>query len=623
MCGLIGAASTVPIKDNRWFLVGRDRMSHRGPDNTGEWCSEDQRIYLGHRRLSIIDLSPLGNQPMHIKERGLSIVFNGEIYNFIEIRQQLQSRGHVFRTESDTEVLLASYAEWGEECLKYFNGAFVFALFDSQQQKLFIARDRAGEKPLFYYLDNKALFFSSELKALLTNHALKRKIDMESLDYYLTFGFIPGKRCILTGYQKLPPAHALIYNIKSGVLKVWRYWQLPEFDATIKNINESSLVNELEFILEDAVKKQLLADVPVGILLSGGLDSSLITAMAIRHSDKVRTFSVGMPGHGCLDETLYSRKIASHFKTNHTELMINIENINITELIPKLVCHFDEPIVDSSMIPTYLLCKEVKKYCTVALGGDGGDELFGGYDHYSRLIKMQQYSKYFPIFLKNFLSYFADQYLPIGFKGRNYLKNFNLDLKKELPFIASYFDLNTRIKLMSRFKNYSFIADSAPSVFTYKTKDILEQATRMDFHNYLAEDILVKIDRTSMANSLEIRSPFLDYRLIEFAFKKVPSFYKVNSNIKKILLKKLGAQILPKDFNFNRKQGFSIPLQQWLTAGPIRDYFWETLTSKDCLFEPKIIRSLFNGNSYGRNNSERLFCLVQFQIWFKTFNVSF
>ena len=394
------------------------------------------------------------------------------------------------------------------------------------------------------------------------------------------------------------------------------------FEDKINDINEISLVNELESILEDSVKKQLVADVPVGILLSGGLDSSLVTAMAARHSNQIQTFSVGFPGHGNLDETIHARKISSFFKTKHTELKINI-NINTIDLLPKLINHFDEPMVDTSMFPTYLLSQEVKKHCKVALGGDGGDELFGGYNHYQRLLRMQHYLKYIPKFSTHFLSSFAKQFLPTGFKGRNYFRNANLDLKSGLPLIASYFDKDERYKLMGRNLGYSATADSIRLALIPKTQNLLTRATFMDFENYLSEDILVKVDRASMAHSLEIRSPFLDYRLIEFAFKKVPSNLKTTTKKKKILLKKLASRVLPANFDLKRKQGFCIPLKEWLKKGLIRDHFQDTLTSKDCIFDRETIMSLFDGQDKGRNNGERIFALVQFELWRKHYKAYF
>jgi asparagine synthase (glutamine-hydrolysing) len=304
MCGIVGIASSTPEPQRAWLTIGRDAMTHRGPDDAGEWWSADGRVGLAHRRLSIIDLSPAGHQPMHDAPGELSIVFNGEIYNFAELREELITLGHNFRSHSDTEVILAAYREFGTECLSRLNGMFVFALFDARQQTMFLARDRAGEKPLFYHQANGVLQFASELKALLADPALPRRIAPEALDCYLAMGYVPGDRCMLQGFNKLSPAHALLFDLQTGRAKVWRYWQLPELEAAAQGtVDEASLLNELEALLEDAVRRQMVADVPVGVLLSGGVDSSLITAMAVRASIQVQTFYIGFPGHGKLDET--------------------------------------------------------------------------------------------------------------------------------------------------------------------------------------------------------------------------------------------------------------------------------------------------------------------------------
>ena len=620
MCGLIGFCSTNFLNSAFWLRDASDVLIHRGPDDTGLWISPDGRVGLAHRRLSILDLSPLGKQPMHLIERGLSIAFNGEIYNYVGLRRELEQMGHSFRSHSDTEVLLAAYAEWGTDCLTRLNGMFAFAIYDAQHQQMFLARDRAGEKPLFYRLDGATLYFASELKALLNNPNLPRQIDPEALDCYLAMGFVPGERCILQGYNKLPPAHAMTFDLRQGLTHIWRYWQLPELDFDAETHDEESLLNELEALLEDAVGKQMVADVPIGVLLSGGIDSSLITAMAVRHSNQVRTFSIGFPGHGKLDETPHARMIARHFGTEHTEL---VAEPTTADLLPILARQFDEPMVDSSMFPTWLVSHLVRQHCTVALGGDGGDELFGGYNHYSRLLWMQQRLGYIPSFVRRGIAQVAENVLPVGFKGRNYLQGLDMDLNHSVPLIASYFDRTTRRKLMRGHIAHPLVAEAIRNARIPRQGDLLQRATRMDFYDYLAEDILVKVDRASMLNSLEVRAPLLDYRLIEFAFGKVPSHLKTTNTNKKILLKRLCARVLPPEFDKQRKQGFSIPIAEWLKAGAFRELFWDTLSSADCMFDTATVQGLLKGQDQGRNNGERLFALVQFELWRKAYNVNF
>lgn len=621
MCGIVGIASTKPQAQRAWLNLGRDAMAHRGPDDAGEWWSVDGRVGLAQRRLSIIDLSPAGHQPLHDTSGALSIIFNGEIYNFAELRDELTAKGHGFRSHSDTEVILAAYCEWGTECLEKFNGMFAFGLFDVRQQTVFLARDRAGEKPLFYHQANGVLRFSSELKALLADTALPRRIDPTALDCYLAMGYVPGDRCMLQGFNKLPPAHALLFDLQTGQTKIWRYWQLPELEAiSSKPLNEAALLDELEALLEDAVRRQMVADVPVGVLLSGGVDSSLITAMAVRSSSQVQTFTIGFPGHGKLDETEHARLIARHFGTRHTELMAEDAT---ADLLPRLARQFDEPMVDSSMIPTFLVSQLVRQHCTVALGGDGGDELFGGYGHYSRLQWMQRKFGSIPRPLRNGIALVAEKLLPVGVKGRNWLQGLGVDLDNGLPLIASYFDAFTRGRLFAAQSDLCAQAEKVLRSRVPMHPDLLQRATRMDFANYLAEDILVKVDRASMLNSLEMRAPLLDYHLIEFAFGKLPSHLKATAKDKKILLKRLAARVLPPEFDSQRKQGFSIPLGEWLKGGAYRELFNEVLHDPACSFDAGMVGSLLRGQDRGHSNAERLFALVLFELWRREYGVIF
>lgn len=618
MCGIVGICSAAPIANRDWLAVGRDAMMHRGPDDAGEWWSADGRVGLAQRRLSIIDLSPAGHQPMHDALGALSIVFNGEIYNFADLRDELIARGHGFQSHSDTEVVLAAYREWGTQCLARLNGMFAFALYDARQQTAFLARDRAGEKPLFYHQAGGVLRFASELKALLADSTVPRRIDPSALDCYLAMGYAPGDLCILHGFNKLPPAHAMAFDLRTGVSKVWCYWQLPQCTEG-EGVNEVDLLDELETLFEDAVRKQLVADVPVGVLLSGGVDSSLITAFAARATRHVKTFTIRFPGHGALDETEHARLIARHFDTEHIELEAQPAS---AEMLPTLARQFDEPMVDSSMIPTCLVSGLVRRHCTVALGGDGGDELFGGYGHHSRLLWMKNRLGGIPLPLRRGISQAAEKLMPVGLKGRNWLQGLGVDLDNGLPLIASQFDAGTRRRLMAARPGWGTVAEGIIKKCIPASTDLLQRATRMDFRNYLPEDILVKVDRASMLNSLEVRAPMLDYRLIEFAFGKVPSRLKATPHEKKILLKRLTQRALPPDFDRRRKQGFSIPLGAWLKDGPFRELFHDVLLAPDCMFESHVVRGLLGGMDKGRSNGERLFGLVMFELWRREYDVS-
>jgi asparagine synthase (glutamine-hydrolysing) len=614
MCGLVGVASRCAQTSRQWLALGNREIQHRGPDDSGEWWSAHHKVGLAHRRLSIIDLSPIGHQPMLDATGSFTIVFNGEIYNYRELQTELHQLGYVFKSSGDTEVILAAYQAWGLECLSRLNGMFAFALFDAAKQRVFLARDRAGEKPLFYHCTADTVHFASELKALFANPALPRQINPEAIGAYLGMGYVAGAQCLLDGYQKLPPAHAMTFDLETGLRNVWRYWQPPQFSLSggSAELNDDELLNELEVLLEAAVRRQMVADVPVGVLLSGGVDSSLITAMALRATSKVKTFTVGFPGHGALDERQHARLIAGHFGTEHVELEAPTVSVDILQ---KLARQFDEPIVDSSMIPTYLVSQLVRQHCTVALGGDGGDELFGGYVHYSRLLWMQQRLGKIPLQLRKLLALGAEALLPVGFKGRNWLQGLGVDLDHGVPLIASYFDTTARRALLPDLVSTAPNRLSALDQPLLPNADLLQRATRFDFQHYLAEDILVKVDRASMLNSLELRAPFLDVPLIEFAFGKVPSRLKATAQDRKILLKRLTAKVLPPQFDRQRKQGFSIPLANWLKQGLFRDLFHSVLLDSNCMFDRQTVQGLLHGQDQGRNNSERLFALTLFELW--------
>lgn len=610
MCGILGQVRRAGASDREALAGGLACMAHRGPDDEGVWQSPDRRVVLGHRRLAIIDRSPGGHQPMVDVFASTVIVFNGEIFNYRELRDELREAGHAFRTASDTEVLLAGYREWGVDFVRHLNGQFAFALFDTARQRLVLARDRAGEKPLFYRIGDDELRFASELKGLLVAPGVARNIDPASLDCYLAMGYVPGDRCILRGINKLPPAHAMTFDIESGVSKVWRYWSLPQFDES-SGADEETLLPELERVLEDAVQRQLVADVPVGVLLSGGVDSSLLTAMAVRSAPGVMTFTIRFPGFGSFDETEHARLVARHFGTTHIELEAEPTS---ADLLPVLARQYDEPVVDSSMIPTFLVSRLVRQHCTVALGGDGGDELFGGYDHYDRLLRLHRFVRPIPRPLRRVAAAASSALLPIGFRGRNWLGAIGADFDTDVPRFDTYFDAPVRRRLMAS-PHWMTPAERIRQRRVPRVADLLQRVTRMDFENLLPEDMLVKVDRASMLASLEVRAPFLDHRVIEFAFGRVPSALKSTISDRKILLKKLARRVLPPEFDSKRKQGFSIPLARWLEGGAWADAFHDVLLARDATFDRRTVTGLLTGQRRGRNNSERLFCLAFFELW--------
>ena len=620
MCGIVGIGSRRVIEDFSWLSAASGSLAHRGPDEKGLWVSENRTAAFAHRRLAIIDLSSAGHQPMVDQTGDLCIAFNGEIYNHPELRVELEHAGYQFQSHSDTEVLIAAYREWGSGCAERLNGMFAFAIYDKRAQSIFMARDRAGEKPLFYRIHDGRLVFASELKALMCDPEFTARLDPLAFECYLSFGYVPGDQCILQGVNKLPPAHALTFHLKKNLCRVYRYWNLPSTPEPGDCASDEELVCELERLLEASVRRQLVADVPVGVLLSGGIDSSLTTAMAARSSSKVKTFTVCFPGHGSFDETRHARLIARHFGTEHVELQAERSTV---EFMPLLARQFDEPMVDSSMIPTYLVSRLVRQHCTVALGGDGGDELFGGYGHYNRLLWLQRQLGWIPRSVRMLVSNAATVVLPLGFKGRNWLQALGTDYGGGLPLIATYFDLPSRRHLMAGKFGASGGEERVRRDRIPEESCLLQRATRMDFQNYLPEDILVKVDRASMLNSLEVRAPWLDHNIIEFAYGKVPSSLKATRSAKKILLKRMVKRVLPPEFDVHRKQGFSIPLASWLREKEWSEFFRQVLVgSQTSLFAKDYVSKLFVGQARGYSNSERLFALVMFELWRREYKIA-
>ncbi len=621
MCGIVGIASTSAVAQRQWLARGRDTLHHRGPDDAGEWWLADGRVGLGHRRLAVIDLSAAAHQPMLARDGAACIVFNGEIYNFQELRASLMALGHAFQTRSDTEVILAAWRQWGSECVERLHGMFAFALFDLPSRQLLLARDRAGEKPLFYRLDGGTLRFASELKALLADPQVPRLLDREALDCLLLDGFVTGEQCILQGFNKLPAAHALSFDLDTGRIRRWRYWRPPPLtpEAEAGTLSADLLVDELYTLLQAAVTQQLVADVPVGVLLSGGVDSSLVTAVAARQVNRLKTFTVRFPGDGRFDETEHARLIARHFGTEHMELEAEPSTI---DALPLLARQFDEPLVDSSMLPTWLVTRLVRRHCTVALGGDGGDELFGGYTHYDRLLRLHAHSRWVPQSLRGMVARAAARHLEPGTRGRNWLQVLDTDWKRSVPVVASLFDLELRRRLLAGQAGWPWVAELRRALRMPVAGDLVQRMTRLDFQYYMVEDILCKVDRASMLNSLEVRSPLLDTSVLNFAFGRVPSRYKTTQHDRKILLKRLTARLLPAEFDRERKQGFSVPINRWVRSGPWRDYFREVLLAPEQrLFDHGFVEQLIAGNARGRFNGERLFGLVMIELWRREYRI--
>ena len=571
MCGIVGYAGRPGALTTDLLAAMRDTMTHRGPDASGIWSSSDGSVVLGHLRLAILDLSPTGAQPME-NSRGTNIVvFNGEIYNHEELRRELAAGGVHFRGRSDTEVLLAAYDAWGERCVERLRGMFAFAIYDQTRRNLFIARDRAGEKPLYWAEHRGGLVFTSELKALMADSKFPRRLSPEGLAYYLSFGYVPADKCILEGVHKLMPAHFLSWNLAGGAPQIRRYWDIPPTRPdTTSSVDE--LRDELQHLLTAAVGEQLVADVPLAVLLSGGVDSSLVAAIAAQASHhKVRTFTVTLPNHPRLDESRFARSVAKYLGTDHMELPLNQSS---TDLIQKLTAQYDEPIADSSMIPTYLLAKTVSQHCKVVLGGDGGDELFGGYRAYQTALQRDRLRVGLPRCARSLIAATARRILPTGAKGRNALMALEGTTAYGIAQSAVWTDAADYSRISPWLSRQS--QKYSPALWR---RDLVEEARGLpgaamaaDFRSYLPEDILVKVDRASMLCSLEVRAPFLDRRIIEFAYERIPSRLQVTLQERKILLKRLAKRLLPPDLDIDRKQGFTIPVSKWLTSDILQNW---------------------------------------------------
>lgn len=617
MCGIVGFAGRAPIAPERVAIM-RDTMTHRGPDDLGIWTAADGLVSLAQRRLSIIDLSSGGHQPMTDATGRVHVVFNGEIYNYRELRQQLEREGRQFRTASDTEVILESYRVMGTRFVEQLKGMFTIALYDEDRRALYLARDRAGEKPLFVWRTGNRLAFASELKALFADPEFPRRLNPNALEHYLAFGYVPRDLCIIDGVFKLLPGTALQYDVDTGDMQTWQYWQLPELNASADGASADDLITELHELLRMAVRRQLIADVPIGILLSGGIDSSLVTAIAAEvSSSRVKTFTISFPGHSAYDESSYARIVAQHFGTEHIEMAA--EEASLT-LLPQLVRQYDEPIADSSAIPTYVVSRLIREHATVALGGDGGDELFGGYSQYVWVNRIAQIQSWLPAPLRRLVARAAEA-IPVGTRGRNYAIAVGRDGYATLQRTSLVFDREWRRELLVAHDGGHPTPDELRFELTAGAHSLLQGMQRIDFRSYMVDDILVKVDRASMLASLETRAPFLDPSVIEFAFGRVPDRLKADLREQKILLRRLAARLLPADLHSRPKQGFLVPLNAWFRGG-LGSTMREVLgDAHPKLFHAAGITKLFDIQARHGNQLNRLYALTFFELWRREYRI--
>ena len=611
MCGILGRISLTEKIDASSMKRALDLMIHRGPDAAGVWMNHSENIWFGHRRLSILDLSELGTQPMVSFDGKLVIVFNGEIYNFKSIKDELRKKGYEFRSESDTEVLLNAWHCWKEETLQKIDGMFAFAILDTANNCLVLARDRMGEKPLYYQQTKNGIVFSSELKSILSNNGVNRGINHLALDCLLGFGYVPGDLCIIEGVKKLPQSSYLTYNIGEDNPIVKTYWTYPL--PTKKLIQENLLVEKLDKLLGNSVRSQMVADVPVGVMLSGGLDSSLITAYAAESDQDVYTFTVGFEGYGGADERHYARQVAQWFGTRHRELNVTGANPEVMSLLSAQCC---EPSTDPAIIPGYLIYKAASDHCKVVMGGDGGDEIFGGYDRYETWKNLKEKYAKLPSRLRSLIANSAEMSLPIGFKGRHYLMQMDTDFESSIPLKDNLFTEAERRNLLP---NSWEVSDTISVKNRMVNHDVafLERAMRFDMNGFLPDNILTKVDRSSMLSSVEVRSPFLSKEILEF------SLGEINAEMKrrKKILRQLAKDKLPNFFNFQRKQGFIPPLEYWMKEKKWQEFINDNLFSSESIFNKKMLNNFMKGEGKRFFNKRRLFSLLMIQLWMQSNNI--
>lgn len=618
MCGIVGQVKVGGGIEQPSVNAMMRRISHRGPDDSGVWISSDRCVALGHHRLSIIDLSPAGHQPMLDSSGTLRLIFNGEIYNFLELRSELGKAGSRFRSHSDSEVILEAYRTWGAGCVSRFNGMFALAIHDERARTLFIARDRMGKKPLYYARSGGRFLFGSEAKAVIAAKTDGEwPLDPQGLNSYFAFGYIPGERSIFAGVTKLPPGHSLTYDLVRDDFKVEPYWSIDAAarSGTRERHDVEDLLSELDRLVDDSVRLRLIADVPLGILLSGGVDSSLITAMAARHSSRpLKTFTVTFPGGGAYDESAHARTVADHFRTEHHELPLPQADLSVLRAVAH---HLDEPLADPSVLPTYLISKLTRSHVTVALGGDGGDELFGGYGWYRVGLQVDRNLRRVPSPVRR-VAAAAAGLLPMGVRGRNYVRGHARDLAGFLINNSTMFEPRLRRALLRPSFNGSDLLDPEHQkrVRWLGVGDPVLQMSLLDLATYLPDDILVKVDRASMAFALEMRAPLLDYRIVEFALSQVPSPLKATAEGSRYLERELARRVLPPMLDLNRKQGFVMPIHDWLRGewGAAAIAAVERPDVKRWI-DGSVARSLLAGQRKGRTNGVRLFGLLMFALW--------
>lgn len=632
MCGIAGICrldgSVLAPEAGIWVKAMTDCLVHRGPDGAGLW--QEGPVCLGHRRLSIIDLSG-GGQPMRSADKRLSVTFNGEIYNFAQLKEELLAKGARFQTHSDTEIILEGYRFWGADCLERFDGMFAFALWDAQEQRLFCARDRFGKKPFFYSAQHGRLHFASELTALAQVPDLALTMDPQAVMRYLAYEYVPTPQTIYSEVRSLPPAHLLL--LEKGRMRVERYWDMPVPDESDAR-SEDELCEELNRLLSQAVRRRMVSDVPLGVFLSGGIDSSIVAGLMARQSaTPIKTFSIGFT-EASYDESRYARIAARAFGTEHHERILSAEEC--ASELPGIISRMDVPMADASVAPTWLLSGVTREQVTVALGGDGADELWAGYEHYIGFKAAERYNA-LPGFVRRGLveplarllpasagyinprlavaTFLRGAHAPAWQRVQSMLTAFTPDMQAEIlaaPFLEREpgFLAPERLFAPTREQYEHWRPESAAAP--------LARAFHVYARQFMLDDILVKVDRCSMLHSLEVRAPFLDKDAAAFA-ARLPVRHKLHGFKRKYLLKKAFAGLLPSEILHRNKRGFQIPVAQWL-RGRLRplmeDLLAESALRAQGIFNPRTVRALMDEHISGRADLRKpLWTLLVFQLW--------
>ena len=598
MCGIAG------FNWNDQDILKRmtDRLAHRGPDGEGAYL--DDCVSLGHRRLSIIDTSDRGAQPMHFEN--LVITYNGEIYNFKELRAQLESKGYAFKSETDTEIVLYSYHLWGPACIEKFNGMWAFCIYDKNARTLFLSRDRFGIKPLYYYFDGDRFVFASELKAIRC-HDLDFQINTTGLNFFFYQKYIGADQTIFDNCFKLRPSENLVFDLEQKRISKTQYYNLEDDISQAAQIPLADRISFIETTLVDAVDKRLIADVPVGSFLSGGVDSSLISAIIARDKKDFETFSIGFKDRS-YDEVEYSQIASRHIATDH-----HVEYLDIDEqLIDHVVSQMDEPFGDSSVLPTYLLSQMTRKNVTVSLSGDAGDEVFGGYDSYQAYSMARLAPAGLVKLAKPLVGLLppSDKKLTLGFKVQKFVDGFGGNVnRRHLDWMSTFDDSDRRGLLGDGF------VDSESFIGGGEGRNLLSVQLN-DIQNYMAEDILKKVDLASMLNSLEVRVPFLDHRLVAGVLS-LPERYKIRYFKTKWLLKKIASEYLPGEIVHRKKRGFTVPVSRWIkNSDLIRGYLTEGRHFEHDLFDISYTQTLLNDHlNKKRDNARKLWLIFVLNKW--------